>query len=142
MGSPDGTLSNDTNPHDTSQKLWEEDKTCVVVNFSDEELEVEVGHLLSPNGKRDKGHWSSLKPGDSVSFDITCKSLNLDYWHIWIYRQRSKDSWERDNRVCDVDYDDVDSVAPVYVLLFKIDDGWSIQMPSSTSCLGYRYERS
>jgi len=135
---PDDSLSSNDKAHDGSQS-WDEHKQCVVVNFSDEELQVTVKHRA---GKyTEQGGSPGLKPGESCTLDVTCTSWTEDFWSIWIYQEESKLAWYRDDKECLVKYDDVDSASPLYILFFKPDDGWSLQTPVTASCNLNHYDR-
>lgn len=137
MASREITPPGEPKPSEISKLSWSEQKKCVVVNFSGTLTYVKVTHHLGNTtevGEKKDG----LKPGEFFSFAITTGSWHLDTWDIYVERAVGWRNW-RNGKTCDVSHGDADSEVPVYVLLFKKDDGFSIQLPLSDSCSNNYY---
>lgn len=107
---------------------------CVVTNQSGETIRgVRVVHTWS--GTTQVFNALSMAPNESGSFSegIQVGSGGNDEWSVrWIDAQNN--CWYRIGKQCDVYSEDFDSGKPVYINLINGSNGFSVEMPESSSC--------
>lgn len=79
----------------------------------------------------------TLKAGELLEFDINVGSGGDDDWSFSF--AVGGGSYSRNGKQCDIEYDDYSSGDPVSVIFMPAETGWSINMPSSSSCTDNSY---
>jgi hypothetical protein len=74
----------------------------------------------------------TLGEGQSMSFGINVGSGGSDTWSIGFVLGSTK--YYRTGKQCNVEESDLDSGSPIYINFLPPSQGWSIEMPSSSSC--------
>lgn len=81
----------------------------------------------------------SLADGESISFSINVGSGGSDEWTVR-FTDAQGNCWYRNGKQCDVEEDDLNSGLPVNVNLLNSSQGFSIELPSSSSCTDNSYD--
>ncbi|HYO13846.1 MAG TPA: hypothetical protein VE685_11690 [Thermoanaerobaculia bacterium] len=82
---------------------------------------------------------ASLAEGASISFTINVGSGGSDEWSLR-FIDATGACWYRDQKQCDVEDEDLESGQPVLVNLLNGNQGFSIEMPESSSCTDNYYD--
>jgi hypothetical protein len=75
----------------------------------------------------------SLAQNESVSFQVHVGPGGSDDWTLSFVDSKGK-NYYRNDKQCDVEEEDVQSGNPIYINLLPPAQGFSIEMPSSSSC--------
>jgi hypothetical protein len=110
---------------------------CVVTNqFPGNIQQVMVSHQWTEtstiDGSTTTPQASVLSPGGTFSFPITVGSGGRDLWSVsFMYNGLQ---YYRNNKQCDVTQSDISSEGTVYINLISPTNGFSIELPKSSSC--------
>jgi len=74
----------------------------------------------------------TLAQGQQMSFGISVGSGGSDTWSIGFLIGTTK--YYRTGKQCNVEESDLDTGNPIYINFLPPSQGWSIEMPSSSSC--------
>lgn len=91
-------------------------------------------------GNVNGGSFGTLENNASYSFTINVGSGGHDLWTVK-FTDANGNCYYRDNKQCDVESSDLDSGGPVNVNLLSGPQGFSIEMPSSSSCNDNYYDK-
>lgn len=81
----------------------------------------------------------SLEDGSSISFTIHVGSGGSDEWSLRFIDEHGS-CWFRNQKQCDVEEEDLQSGLGVNVNLLSSEQGFSIEMPESSSCTDNSYD--
>lgn len=118
---------------------WGGQMTCTIVSLIGRVLTgIIVTHHF--NGYKDVGggQYKSVSPGAAINFTINIGSGHNDTWDVWT-KDINGDELYHYGKQCNVMKDDQDTGLPMYVILGNKAEGYSIQLPGSSSCMGNRY---
>lgn len=121
---------------------WSGEMTCVVTNQTGGTItNLTAAHqwdqyndVLNPNPT------PSLESGASASFLIHVGSGGSDEWSVG-FTDAQGQCWYRNGKQCDVEDGDYNSGAPVNVNLLSGSQGFSIELPESSSCTDNSYSK-
>lgn len=82
----------------------------------------------------------SLGSNDEIQFQINVGSGGSDDWSV-TFTDSSGQCWYRNGKQCDVEDSDYKSGSPVNINLLAGSQGFSIEMPSSSSCTDNSYDK-
>lgn len=120
-------------------KLWSGQMKCIVISLIDVPLAgVIITHKLGKTQDRGGAENYSLNPGVFFDFTINVGSGHSDLWDIWT-KDINGNVLSRYGKKCDVESSDISRELPMYIILGKKPAGFSIQLPSSSSCMGNHY---
>ncbi len=106
--------------------------TCIVNNQSGGPItDVSVSHQWK--GITNTYGPTSLNTGANGSFEIQVGSGGSDEWSVR-WTDADGQCWYRSDKQCDVYDEDLNSGKPVNVNLINGDQGFSVEMPVSSSC--------
>lgn len=109
--------------------------TVIVANQSGGTItEVSVTHVwTNGNGVPDTFSKPSMGSNENDSFPIRVGSGGDDLWSVrWV--DSNGQCWYRNQKQCDVYEEDLRSGNPIHVNLINGDNGFSVEMPESSSC--------
>lgn len=114
---------------------WNGEMTCVVTNQTGGTItNVSLIHQWkSFQDTPNPNPTPSLKDNASISFTINVGSGGSDEWSV-TFTDAQGACWYRNGKQCDVEENDYQSGAPVSVNLLNSAQGFSIEMPASSSC--------
>ncbi|HEX8150110.1 MAG TPA: hypothetical protein VF591_23200 [Pyrinomonadaceae bacterium] len=81
----------------------------------------------------------TMENGQSVTFIINVGSGGSDEWAVR-FNDAQGNCWYRQGKQCNVEEDDLNSKAPVHLNLLSSSQGFSIELPSSSSCPHNHYD--
>jgi hypothetical protein len=118
---------------------WTGTMTCEVVNETGYEItNVSAAHTW--NDKPSEKSVPVLGSGESFAFKFECGAEGNDYWSVSFTDNRGRDYF-RDQKQCNLEQDDYQSGSPVFINLLDPEQGFSIELPYSASCLDNPYQR-
>ena len=118
---------------------WSGYMKCHVVNETGWPItQVYAAHTW--NSITHDGNSPELMPGDSFPFDFQCGAGGNDEWSVR-FIDHNGSCWHRNEKQCNVEEGDYESKDPVYINLLPSEQGFSIEMPHSSSCNDNRYDR-
>jgi len=82
----------------------------------------------------------TLAQGQSMSFGISVGSGGSDQWSIGFISGGTK--YYRTGKQCNVEESDLDSGSPIFINFLPPSQGWSVELPSSSSCTDNYYDTS
>ncbi len=94
-------------------------------------------HVL--NGKTDGLYPQDLANGGSAAFQINVGSGGNDDWSV-AFIDAGGNGWYRSGKQCNVEESDLNSGQPININLLATSTGFSIELPSSSSCTDNSYD--
>lgn len=120
---------------------WSGTMTCTVTNQTGGTITGLIVHHQweQYNDHPNPNPTPSLANDDSVSFQINVGSGGSDDWSI-TFTDAQGNCWYRNQKQCNVEEEDQQSGQPVAVNLLPGTQGFSIEMPVSSSCTDNGYD--
>jgi hypothetical protein len=120
---------------------WGGTMTCSVTNQTGGTItSVSVVHLWNQyHDAPAPNPTPSLDNGDTISFQINVGSGGSDDWSV-SFTDASGACWYRNGKQCNVEEEDYTSGSPVNINLLSGAQGFSIELPSSSSCTDNYYD--
>lgn len=101
--------------------------------------QVSVSHRWTDGGSPESISCQSMALHESVPFEIVVGSGGSDEWTVALV-DVSGQEWGRQNKQCNVKEEDYDSHESIRIQLGLLNEGWSVYLPKSSSCIDNYYD--
>lgn len=110
---------------------WKGTMSCEVTNKTGGPIAVYVEHVLGNH--TDKLTFRMLNNNAVAEFTINVGSGSNDLWTVRLMASHGGYAY-RDGKQCNVEEDDLNSNQPVNLYLYNTKEGFTVALPSSSSC--------
>lgn len=119
---------------------WSGTMNCIITNQTGGAITgLSASHQWEGNTDAATDVPPTLANGASISFSVNVGSGGSDEWSVR-FTDAQGNCWYREGKQCDVEEDDLNSGLPVNINLLNSSQGFSIELPSSSSCTDNSYD--